>query len=199
MKTNFILIDLENVQPPQLDRLHGLAVEIRVFLGPHQSKLPVELVASLQPFGKAVQYVQLAGNGKNALDFHIAFHLGRLAAEYPSGYFHIISKDTGFDPLVVHLRSLGLFCQRSKAVDEIPFLKLQERIAGAKALLAGPQSARPATLAKLHNAIRTRFGKTLTEAEANAIVNALKAAKAIAEDAGGKLSYPAGCAGGTPA
>ncbi len=120
MKTNFVLIDFENVLPAHLERLHGLPVEIRIFLGQHQAKLPLELVASLQPFGKAVQYIQLTGNGKNALDFHLAFYLGRLAAECPGGFFHIISKDTGFDPLVAHMKGLNIFCQRSESVEAIP-------------------------------------------------------------------------------
>jgi hypothetical protein len=58
------------------------------------------------------------GNGTNALDFHIAYYIGRLAAKCPDAYFHIISKDTGFDPLIKHLKGQGISCQRSAAVTE---------------------------------------------------------------------------------
>jgi hypothetical protein len=53
------------------------------FLGATQSKISVELARALQPFGPDVEYIQIDGNGLNALDFHIAYYVGRLAAEYP--------------------------------------------------------------------------------------------------------------------
>jgi len=50
--------------------------------------------------GERAEYVRISGNGSNALDFHIAFYIGQLAAHEPDAYFHIISKVTGFDPLI---------------------------------------------------------------------------------------------------
>ena len=48
--------------------------------------------------GENGQYVKISGNGKNALDFHLAYYVGELATNDPEVYFHVISKDTGFDP-----------------------------------------------------------------------------------------------------
>lgn len=117
MNTPFFLIDFENVQPKALDRLKPGAARIKVFLGQHQSKLMLELVQALQPFGSEAEYIQIQGSGPDAVDFHIAFYIGRLASAHPGATFFIISKDKGFDPLVKHLLTLGIGCQR---LAEIP-------------------------------------------------------------------------------
>lgn len=117
MTTPFFLIDFENVQPKALNRLQPGTARIKVFLGQHQSKLMLELVQALQPFGKDAEYIQIQGSGPDAVDFHIAFYIGRLAASHPGASFTIVSKDRGFDPLVKHLGTLGIACKR---VAEIP-------------------------------------------------------------------------------
>lgn len=100
MRTNYVLIDFENVHVKSLDLLEGEHFRVMVFLGPKNTKLPVDLVLAMQAFGERAEYVTLEASGTNALDFHVAFHLGRLATADPDAFFHIISKDTGFDPLV---------------------------------------------------------------------------------------------------
>jgi hypothetical protein len=104
----------------------GLEVEhfrVLVFVGASQSKLAFETAAAVQKLGARAEYVKIAGNGSNALDFHIAFHLGHLAAQDPTAFFHIISKDTGFDPLIQHLKERKVFVSRFKDVTDIPLLK----------------------------------------------------------------------------
>jgi hypothetical protein len=66
------------------------------------------------------------GNGPNALDFHIAFYIGELSANDPNAYFHIISKDKGFDHLIQHLRKRKIRVQRSKDIGEIPLLRISD-------------------------------------------------------------------------
>ena len=117
MTTPFFLIDFENVQPKALGRLQPGSARIKVFLGQHQSRLMLELVQALQPFGKDAEYIQITGSGPDAVDFHIAFYIGRLASAHPGAGFTIVSKDRGFDPLVKHLETLGIACRR---VAEIP-------------------------------------------------------------------------------
>jgi len=117
MTTPFFLIDFENVQPKALGRLLPGAARIKVFLGQHQSRLMLELVQALQPFGKDAEYIQITGSGPDAVDFHIAFYIGRLASAHPGASFTIVSKDRGFDPLVKHLETLDIECRR---VPEIP-------------------------------------------------------------------------------
>jgi hypothetical protein len=65
-------------------------------------------------------YITLTSGGRNALDFHIAYYLGRLAGVDPAGCFHVISKDTGFDPLIQHLKAKGISVARSISVEAMP-------------------------------------------------------------------------------
>jgi hypothetical protein len=112
----FFLIDFENVQPTGIGSLVPGSCKIIMFLGENQSKVPVELSRALQPFGTDVEYLQISGSGPNAVDFHIAFYIGRLAASHPDARFTIVSKDTGFDPLVKHVTGLKVACNRAPAI-----------------------------------------------------------------------------------
>jgi len=98
MRTNYVLIDFENVQPSSLSALQQECFKVYVFVGASQQKVAFELAAALQPFGTRAEYVKISGNGPNALDFHIAFHIGELASKNSDSFFHIISKDAGFAP-----------------------------------------------------------------------------------------------------
>ncbi len=119
MKTSFVLVDFENVQPKNMSLLKGGPFKIKVFIGASQAKVSLEMAQTLQTFGDDAQYIQIAGNGSNALDFHIAYYIGRLAAEHPEAPFHIISKDTGFDPLIKHLKAQNIQCKRSASIADI--------------------------------------------------------------------------------
>lgn len=103
-RTNYVLVDFENVQPKDIGLLKGGPFKVKVFLGPNQSKIPVALAASLQSLGESVEYIILETAGNNALDFHIAYYIGALSAAEPTAFFHIISKDSGFDPLLKYLK-----------------------------------------------------------------------------------------------
>lgn len=129
MRTNYVLIDFENVHVKSLDLLRGEHFRVMVFLGPRNTKLPTELVLAIQAFGERAEYVLLEATGANALDFHLAFHLGRLVAEDPTGFFHIISKDTGFDPLVQHLKGRKVFSARSASIEDMPCFRATHPIA----------------------------------------------------------------------
>ena len=119
MKPTFILVDFENVQPKNMGLLQGGAYKIRVFVGAKQNKISLDTARALQTFGADAEYVQIESSGKNALDFHIAYHLGQLAAKNGDASFIVISKDTGFDPLILHLRSQKITCQRVDAISDI--------------------------------------------------------------------------------
>ena len=103
MRQNIVLIVYESVQPGSVSVLDNEHFMLRVFVGATQRKLLPRIVRLIQPLGKRADYVEISGLGKNALDFHIAFYIGELAGQVPGAFFHIISKDTGFDPLIAHL------------------------------------------------------------------------------------------------
>jgi hypothetical protein len=113
----FFLVDFENVQPASVGSLKPGTTRIKIFLGEQQSKLPLELSRSLQPFGADVEFIQISGSGPNAVDFHIAFYIGKLCGSHPDASYTIVSRDTGFDPLVRHLKGAGIACRRVAAID----------------------------------------------------------------------------------
>jgi hypothetical protein len=117
------MIDLENVQPETFSRFANNQFCVLVFVGANQNRLPFEMVASLQRLGFNADYVKISSCGNNALDFHIAYYVGKLAAKNPSACFYIVSKDKGFDPLLHHLDGQNIFARRFTNLEEISPLK----------------------------------------------------------------------------
>lgn len=185
MRTNYVLIDYENVQPTSLAVLDAEHFRVLVFVGASQSKLSFETAIALQKLGANAEYVKIAGNGSNALDFHIAFYIGRLSALDPTAFFHIISKDTGFDPLIQHLKQRKLHVFRLTDIANIPLLKvadsksLPERVSLLVAHLQPRGTSKPRTLKTLTSTINSLFQKQLSEAEVAALIEALQAKKFI--------------------
>jgi len=124
MELTYILVDFENVQPPDMGLLSGEQYQLRIFRGPHQNKLDFDIAESLQPHGDRVKYIQSDRHGKNALDFHIAFYMGRLLQELEANgtaansntRFVVISKDGGFDALISHVQSLGYGAMKAASI-----------------------------------------------------------------------------------
>ncbi|TWT31925.1 PIN domain-containing protein [Blastopirellula retiformator] len=126
MKTHYLLIDYENVQPKSLQRLQrmqGMSLKVCAFLGTKQAKVPIELAHQLQPLGSNAEYIQICGNGANALDFPFAFTIGELSKTDPDGVFPVISKDTGFDPLIQFAKGRGFEVIRHKDIADIALPK----------------------------------------------------------------------------
>ena len=109
---NHVFVDFENVHEIALAVIGSKAVSFTLLLGPRQTKLEVSLVEKLLEHATSVQLVRLASAGRNALDFTLAYYVGRAVAADPTGLFHIVSKDTGYDPLVEHLRSKHIRARR---------------------------------------------------------------------------------------
>lgn len=112
-----LFVDLENVQTADLSAVPATA-RVVILYGTHQKKLPEELVLQAQPLGTRLTWLRIAGQGPNALDFHIAFHLGQELAANPKSACLILSKDTGFDPLIRHLAARGHNCRRVTSLTE---------------------------------------------------------------------------------
>lgn len=182
-REKYILVDFENVHPAHLDRLRDRGFKIRIFLGSTQERIPLSIVKSLQVFGTALEYVRTCGMGPNALDFYIAFFLGRKSLEVPNARFFIISKDTGFDPLLRHLSVQGISCRRVNYAEEISreeasmdamqALPPDEMLHRVIAHLSRPMT-RPRTPKTLRSAIHALFGKKLRPAQIEDLVATLK-------------------------
>jgi hypothetical protein len=108
---HYILIDYENVQPADLAGLEAEEACVLVFMG-SQQKVGSSLIEAVQALGERGRFIRIAGNGPNALDFHIAYYLGQWTMRDPQATFLIVSKDTGFDPLITHLSGTGTQVKR---------------------------------------------------------------------------------------
>ena len=195
MRTNFVLIDSENVKPDYIEKLKHEHFRVVVFVGANLKRLDFPIVNAVQSLGSNGSYVQISSHGLNALDFHIAYYIGKLSAAHPGAYFHIISKDKGFDPLIKHLRDQKIFCSRSASVLEIPLVKSTDKVA-PRQLAAdfyekriASAKARPATVTSLRSAILSHFHKGVSGEEVAKVLEALTAAGHVLLN-GKKVAYP---------
>lgn len=117
MKPHYVLIDYENVPVKSLALLQDEVFRAYVFLGPNNKSLPTAFAVSAQQLGTRLAYVELDKSGKNALDFHITYYLGWLAAQDETAQFHIVSRDTGFDSLLAHARACGIAAARAASLE----------------------------------------------------------------------------------
>jgi hypothetical protein len=137
--------------------------------------------------------VRLASTGRNALDFILTYYVGRAVAFDPTGCFHIVSRDTGFDPLIEHLLSKRIDARRHDSFATLTFsgpakpsaptaraaalkLKLpskpkaQPSIMDERAIrvlehLRKPTATHPKNKKKLVSYLLAHFGHKITEAE----------------------------------
>lgn len=194
MRTNYVLVDFENVRPESLEQVADEQFRVFVFVGASQMKLPFEFVASLQRLGLRAEYIKISGNGPNAMDFHIAYYIGRLAAFDSNGYFHIVSKDRGFDPLIQHLKSQKILAGRVNAISQIPLIKLAntispaERLESCLARLQQLKTSKPRTVKTLSSTIASVFQKLLSDDEVAIVIQEL-INRGYIEITGTKVSY----------
>ncbi|HEU4652879.1 MAG TPA: PIN domain-containing protein [Steroidobacteraceae bacterium] len=192
--------DLElNAVPPD--------VLVRFFFGASQKKVSTEFFRAARQLGEHFVDIDIEGQTKNALDFHIAFYLGECLASNPNASCFILSGDTGFDPLVKHLGKRGFAVRRVSSITEA-FGSAKQKISKPKA----SESHKPnghgslsyeevvAWLKKLDKKGRPGKRKTLiahikatfkgsSEGELNGVVDGLIEEKRISE-VGGRWSTP---------
>jgi hypothetical protein len=181
----YVLVDFENVQPKNLELLKEHPFKVLVFIGANQTKFPRHFVVAMQALGQQARYIEIAGSGPNALDFHIAYYIGELAAKDPDAQFHIVSRDRGFDPLIQHLRGRKVRVRRETDLAEIPELRIpdttsrDEQIEAIVRNLRQRGHSRPRKVKTLQNTINTLFTKKLDQAELDAIIDELSKRKLI--------------------
>lgn len=192
---NYILVDLENIQPSNLNLLALLNYRVMVFVGANQNKINFEFVEAMQILGEKAEYIKIEGNGKNALDFHIAFRLGQLSqVQATINYFHIISKDTGFDPLIKFMLNQKMKVQRISCITEIKALKalmattIEEQAQIVIENLNSRTNGKPKSETSLQNTVKSIFGNTIEIEHIQKIIGTLSRQKylKIQDD---KVSY----------
>ncbi len=188
--TNYVLVDFENVQPKNLALLQDTHFKIFMFVGAQQNKLDMGIVSVMQNLGpRRAKYVRVEDTGKNALDFCLTFYLGALVAKHPTGYFHIISKDKGFDPLVAHLNTRGLKAARRNCISEIPIVDAEKSPVEITETMTDVQRAlsdlkrrgesKPRSKAALINTLKSIFRNDLNDQQAAKLFQKLMQTKHI--------------------
>jgi hypothetical protein len=118
IRTKLLLVDYENVHRIDLSVLDESYIAV-IFVGANQNPPKAARKSATAHRFSRVEFQKVEGAGKNALDFHIAFHLGRTFETAPTTECFVLSKDKGFDPLLTHLNRIGLKCRRVVSVEEL--------------------------------------------------------------------------------
>ena len=179
MAKNYILIDYENVKAVDLEPIFDKPYHLIVFVGASQTKIGTDFAMQVQNL-RAAEYIRISGNGHNALDFHIAYMIGRLSEREPDAAFHIVSKDRGFDPLISYIEGTNTQISRVGDLFEIPALRLPKAVSDADIIddvvknLAGRGSSKPRKLRTLASTIGSLFKDGLSDDEVQSVIARLE-------------------------
>jgi hypothetical protein len=194
---NHVFVDFENVHTIDLSVIGSKSVRFTLMLGAKQKRLDVELVEKLMEHAESVQLVRLTASGKNALDFALAYYVGRATMADPAAYIHIISKDQGFDPLIQHLRSRQIHAHRHDDFSSLTFSGTNKKTATPSkeemdrvlTYLRKNTTNRPKRLKTLESHLLAFSGKNATEEDVARIIAKLKKAGHISLDEKNAVTY----------
>lgn len=194
-RTNHIFVDYENIQDIDLDLIAGKPVIVYLVLGGGAQKVTKDLTFKIHKHADQVRLIETSLSAHNALDMVIACEIGVVSVADPGGYFHILSKDKGFEAVVRHLKEKKIFGARHEVFAKIPVLagakvlSIQDRVAQMKELLEKPKATRPARKKTLLTHINASFGKSLTDAEVEAVAAGLEQVHVLKITPEGKVVY----------
>lgn len=140
-----LFVDYENVPKVDLAALPDDVV-VPFFFGASQRTVPTAFLKEALKLGTRFVPIDIEGQGKNALDFHIAYYLGEYLTAAPDADCVILSRDKGFDPLVRHLTGRGFKVRRVAALGDA-FGAAEERTA-ARSRARRAAAVRPRTAAR---------------------------------------------------
>lgn len=202
-RSKLLLVDFENVPRADMSRLDD-SYRIVIFVGLSQKSVPLELVTATQKLGSRVEWQKVSGEGRNALDFFIAWHLGRVFERTPRPECVVLSMDKGFDPLLKHLNAAGMKCRRVNNLADLGPAAAPPKVEAARAghvpgddpnvkrvmevLGRSDKRSRPRKRKTLAQAISAMFQKTLAREDIDRIIDTLTARGHISE-ANGVFSY----------
>jgi hypothetical protein len=194
-RLNVILVDYENVQTLDYSKLKGHNVQVLLFLGPHQKNIPYDLFHGACNDGVKTEVHNIPVAGRNALDMVLAHYTGRVRAQNPGCFIHILSRDTGYDPLITHMRSLDELCARIDQFADLGFLKnwrtapFEDRLNKAIERLQGMTKARPGKVKSLISTLSVLYRKQLDEPALTRVYKALVKKGIVSADEKGALTY----------
>lgn len=200
---SILFVDFENAGKVDLSTVPA-DVFVPFFFGASQKSVPTEFLKAVLKLGDRFLPIDIEGQGKNALDFHIAFYLGEYLAANSRASCTILSKDKGFDPLVKHLRKRGFAVRRVATVADAvgANAKAKGKAEASASTAEHPPTfedivqwlknmqarTRPAKRKGLLAHLKSHFGRKISEAELDKLIDQLIAKKKLSDTAG-KLAY----------
>ena len=142
MANNLLLVDYENRHHVDLSTLDSSYSAI-IFVGHHQPETKIKKKIDSKNQFVRIDYQKVEGYGKNSLDFHIAFTLGRVFETYPETQCYILSADKGFDPLIKHLSANSFKCVRVESIADLPIEQLADTLTKKSRIEYGLNSDNP--------------------------------------------------------
>jgi hypothetical protein len=198
-KRNYILIDYENVQVMALERLESLPVSVVIFVGQNQKSIPIELFRQACVFKGSIEVIESVAIGKNALDFQMACYAGGVSEKDPLAFIHFVTKDKGFDAVVLYLKSLGRLAARSDSFlglglfatkDEFKKFTIEQRHEYATSKISKfPANSRPRKVKTLISSMNAFFGKQLDESELKEVFDSLVSCGLVSVGISDSISY----------
>jgi hypothetical protein len=198
MADSVLLVDYENIGKVDLGAVPA-GVRVPFFFGASQRSVPTEFLKAALKLGDRFVPIDIEGQGKNALDFHIAFYLGEYLARSPQSACVILSRDKGFDPLIKHLVRRGFAVRRANSIAESlasvapPAVTVSRQpstlLDNALSVLAAAQkNRRPRKRKGLVAYLHSHFSKKIPETELQRLIDQMIARKELSE-AKGAITY----------
>ena len=100
MSQTLLLVDFENVHKVDISLLDESYRAI-IFVGANQNPPKAAKNKATAHRFTRVDFLKVEGTGRNALDFYIAFQLGRTFETAPDTECIVLSKDKGYDRLLL--------------------------------------------------------------------------------------------------
>jgi hypothetical protein len=183
----YIYVDYENLN--NLKSLQKIDGKYFFFIGETQGRIRAELILSTNNLD--VEWIKIKGAGKNALDFYIAYYLAK-HDEIKNAEHFILSKDTGFDPLINHLRENGVSAKRIITLDELNSEKSSEKPENYDAVVKNlekiSKARRPKSIKSLNSHIRAML-KNADDSEIEKLVEELFRRGYISSSDNSRLRY----------
>jgi len=138
----FLLIDLENRQPPpeHVAAWIGETGEAWIFFGEQQ----INQLPHYWQIGEQVTIVPTSRPGRNSLDFHLILYLGYLVAKQKKkARFVVVADDADYDPAIEHAKAEGIDVVR---ISELPLEVSVPSAKGAPKQVTSRAAAQPSSV-----------------------------------------------------
>lgn len=203
-KETWCFIDFENLPSALEYAIGNNYARIFLFLGSQQKKVKIDLSKLT-----TVEVIKIEGVGKNNLDFHLIYYLGKCQIKAGNHVdFAVFSKDTGWDRLIQFIQKEGRTCKRittttnlkktvqtnlKKSVPKAniaPNLNLPIDVQPIfKKLQKLNKTQRPKQVDRLTNHLHSLIRSLDTTKTAKQIVEILKQHRLISVDGNQKITY----------